>query len=1011
MKQLLNLTFCLLFVGFTAIAQQNPKSIQGLVIDENSEPLAGVLITVPGASLGTTTDWEGKFKINLPTEKTTLQCAYLGYETTIVNTANQTEITIRLKPQIQDIDEVVVIAYGTVKKRDLTGAVASVKSEDIILAPTSNVMEALQGKISGMDIVKSSGQIGSDPSLLLRGNRSIYGDNTPLFIIDGIPGSYSNINPLDVESIDVLKDASSTAIYGSAGANGVVIITTKKGKENKATVNLDAYYGFSGKPAFFHGMTGNEWTNYQREAYKYLNGQYPADMSAVLTNADKLAHYKEGKWIDWVDEASGHTAINQKYNLSVTGGNAKTKIYASLSYNDQTGLLRNEAMKRYGLRLNVDQEIFSWAKIGVISQLGHSNRDSGVKNTFTKALSAFPLGETHDALGDIIYEFAPNEYTPLGDFIENQFVNNTKNTYGNANAFLEITPLKGLCFKTIVGSTLTNSRQGQYWGKEATANRPTYAGSPHAEITNQYGFGYTWDNIVTYNRTFHPDHSLGATLVSTWTYNQSENNKAAGSGQNLDSWTFYRLLGATSARVESDFTQYQKMGYAVRFNYAYRGKYLLTFSNRWDGVSWLSEGHKWDAFPAGALAWRISDESFMENTHNWMNNLKLRVGYGVTGNSGGIAPYSTSTNAYAYSSAGISIDGKIVPFTQYTGTYGNPGLGWEKSYNLNVGLDVSFLNSRINASIEWFDTQTKGLLFKRTMPITSGITGWGAPLSSWENIAETSNRGIELSINSRNIQKKDFKWNTDFTFTYGKEKIESMPSGDIIAESLFVGYPIKSMYGYGYAGIWGSDTSTETLAAYGVKPGWVKIETIPQTTTDGGSDQGVHKYSDKDRQVLGHNNPDFIVGLNNSFTYKSFDLSVFLMARYGQTIQSALLGWYNAKTGDSNNQISGADYWTETNPDAYYPVPGSGNEQASVMPALVYRDGSFIKLKNITLGYSLPQKIARLAYMNKLRIYATAYNPYVFVKDKQLKGTDPETNGSDNFPLYKQFVFGINITF
>jgi TonB-linked SusC/RagA family outer membrane protein len=993
------------------MAQQTPKNVQGMVIDENKEPLVGASVTVFETTLGTVTDAEGKFQINLPTGKNTLQVTYLSYETKIVQIANQTNVTIQLQPQNQNIDEVVVIGYGTVKKRDLTGAVSSVKSEDITIAPTNNVMEALQGKISGMDIVKSSGQIGSDVSLLLRGNRSIYGDNTPLFIIDGIPGTYSNINPSDVESVDVLKDASSTAIYGSAGANGVVIITTKKGKENKSTVNLDAYYGFSGKPAFFHGMIGNEWTNYQREAYKYLNGQYPADMSAVLTNADKLAYYNKGKWVDWVDEASGHTAINQKYNLSVTSGNEKTKIYASLSYNDQTGLLRNEAMKRYGLRLNVDQEIFSWAKIGVTSQLGHSNRDSGVKNTFTKALSSFPLGEVYDTLGDIIYEFAPNEYTPLGDFIENQFVNNTKSTYGNANAFLEITPLKGLSFKTILGSTLTSSRQGQYWGKEATANRPTYAGSPHAEIINQYGFGYTWDNIVTYNRIFHQHHNLGVTIVSSWTFNQSENNKAAGSGQNLDSWTFYRLLGATSARVESDFTQYQKMGYAVRFNYAYQGKYLLTFSNRWDGVSWLSEGHKWDAFPAGALAWRISDESFMENTHNWVNNLKLRVGYGVTGNSGGIAPYSTSTNAYAYSSAGISIDGKIVPFTQYTGTYGNPGLGWEKSYNLNIGLDMSFLNNRINASIEWFDTQTKGLLFKRTMPITSGITGWGAPLSSWENIAETSNRGIELSINSRNIQKKDFKWNTDFTFTYGKEKIESMPSGDIIAESLFVGYPIKSMYGYKYLGLWDSQTSIETLAAYGVKPGWVKVETIPQATTDGGSDEGIHKYSDKDRQVLGHNSPDCIVGLNNSFTYKNFDLSVFLMARYGQTIQSALLGWYNAKTGDSNNQISGADYWTETNPNAYYPVPGSGNEQATVMPALVYRDGSFIKLKNITLGYSLPPKIARLAYINKLRIYTTAYNPYVFVKDKQLKGTDPETNGSDNFPLYKQFVLGINITF
>jgi TonB-linked SusC/RagA family outer membrane protein len=991
---------------------QPSRIVTGVVLDENVEPVIGANVMVPETSVGAATDLDGKFQIAMPPGKNTIQVSYLGYQTQTVSVAGQPTVTIRLVPENQGLDELVVIGYGTVKKRDLTGAVVSIKSEDITIAPTDNIMEALQGRVSGMDIMKTSGQVGSDVDILLRGNRSIYGSNSPLFIIDGIPESYSRVNPSDVESIEVLKDASSTAIYGSAGANGVVIITTKKGKENKATVHLNAYYGFSGKPAFSHGMTGNEWTDYQREAYKYLNGQYPADMSAILTHADKLAYYNQGEWIDWVEEASGHTAVNQKYNLSVTGGNAKTKIFTSLSYDDQTGLLRNESLKRYALRLNIDQEIFAWAKIGATSQLTYSNRNAGVKNTFTKSLSAFPLGMAYDASGAINYEYAPNEYTPLGDFIQNQFVNNTRGNYSNANAYLEIAPAHtGLSFKSILGASLSSARVGQYWGQEATANRPTYAGSPHAEITNQYRTGYTWDNILNYNRTFHSEHTVGATLVSTYTFSQNENNKASGSGQNLDSWMFYRLLGATSARVDSDFMQSQKMGYAVRFNYSFQGKYLLTVSNRWDGVSWLSQGHQWDSFPAGAVAWRISDEQFMAAAHDWLNNLKLRIGYGVTGNSGGIEPYSTSTNAYAYSSAGITVDGKIAPFTQYTGTYGNPGLGWEKSYNTNIGVDGSFLNNRIHASLEWFDTQTKGLLFKRTMPITSGVTGWGAPLSSWENIAETSNRGIELLINTRNIQTKHFRWNTDLTFTHMKEKIVSLPSGDIIAENLFEGYPIRSMYSYKYVGIWSADTPAETLSAYGVKPGWVKIETLPQDKADGSSDNGVHKYSDKDRQILGHNTPDLLFGLNNTLAYRNFDFTLFLMARYGQTIQSNLLGWYNARTGDANNQISGVDYWTETNPDAYYPVPGSGVEQATVMPALVYRDGSFIKLKNITLGYQIPQRISKKANMDKLRLYATTYNPFIYVKDKQLRGTDPETNGSDGFPLYKQFVFGINITF
>jgi len=990
-------------------SQQQRIKITGVIKDISGEPVSGATIKVKGATTGTATDLDGKFILEV-SENAVLQISYIGYITQEIIATDGKILNITLLEDTEALEEVVVIGYGTQKRRDLTGAIVSVKKEDITIAPTSNVMESLQGRISGMDIVKSSGQVGSDVSILLRGSRSIYGDNSPLFIIDGLPGSYSQINPSDVESVDVLKDASATAIYGSAGANGVVIITTKRGQENKTTVNFNGYYGFSGEPEFPHGMTGNEWTQYQREAYKYLNGQYPSDMSSVLTNPDKYALYNQGKWIDWVENASGNTAVNQKYDVSITGGTSKTKVFTSFSYEDKTGLLENEALKRYSVRLNIDQDISRFVKAGVTSNMTYSDTDNGVKNTFTKAIAAFPLGDAYDDEGNVIYEFATDEYSPLGDYIKNQFVNNTKRTYLNANAYLEILPLQGLSYKSILGSTLSSSRLGQYWGNQANANRPTYAGSPHAEITNNYGFGYTWDNILSYNQVINNDHNIGATLVSTWSYNQSESGKTGGSGQNLDSWTFYRLAAATSSHLESDYVQSQKMGYAVRLNYSYKGKYLLSFSNRWDGVSWLSEGHKWDSFPAGAIAWRISDEFFMDGLKNIISNLKLRVGYGVTGNSGGIAPYSTQTNAYAYSNAGISIDGKIVPFTQYTGTYGNPGLGWEKSYNLNIGIDYAVSGGRVNGSIEWFDTQTKGLLFKRTMPITSGITGWGAPLSSWENIAKTSNRGIELNVNTYNVRNKDFTWTTNLTFTYSKEKIESLPSGDLIAESLFEGYPIKSVYSYKYLGIWGSDTPQETLTAYGVKPGWLKIETVPQETNDG-DDGGVHKYSDKDRQILGHNNPDFIVGLNNLLTFKNFDFNMFWMARYGQTIQSSLLGWYNAKTGDSNNQISGIDYWTESNQGAYYPVPGSGNEQATYMPALVIKDGSFIKLKNLTLGYTLPKSVTQFAKIERARIYATAYNPYIYVKDKQLRGTDPETNGSDGFPLYKQFVFGVNVTF
>lgn len=982
------------------------KTIKGQILDETGESMIGVSVLVKGTTIGTVTDFDGNYTLEVPSGKNILEISMLGYKTKEITIGNNSLINIKMEPDTQALDEVVVIGYGTVKKRDLTGAVASMKNEDVTVAPTSNVMEALQGKIAGMDIVKSSGQVGEDVSILLRGSRSIYGSNEPLFIIDGIPGSYSQVNPSDIESVDVLKDASSTAIYGSAGANGVVIITTKRGKEGKATVNFDAYYGFSGSPNYKHGMVGDEWVNYQREAYKYKNGDYPSDMSALFGNQDYTDAYNAGKWIDWIDEASGNTATTQKYSLSVSGGSEKTKIFASTSYNREEGLLSNDNLNKYSLRLNIDQEIFSWAKMGFTSNLTYQDRNQGVKNTFTKGLSSFPLGDAYDQNGKINHEYITGQYSPLGDFIEDQYVNNTRSTYLNVSGYLELSPIKDFTFTSRINGTLSDSRQGQYWGDQCNANRPSYAGSPHAAITNKNAWNYTWENILSYNTTIAKDHNIGGSVITSWNKNQNDSSLAAASGQMVDRWSFWRLASGASQHVESDFAQTQKMSFAVRFNYSYKGKYLFTFSNRWDGVSQFSAGHKWDSFPAGAIAWRISDEPFMNVAKNWLNNLKLRVGYGITGNSGGVDAYGTTTQAYVYTGNGLTLNGQNSSFTQYTGTYGSKDLGWEKSYNWNVGLDYGILNNRVDGSIEWFKTTTKGLLFKRTLPITSGLTGWGSPLSIWQNIAETSNQGVEVTINSHNIKTKDFSWNTTLSVTWSKEKIEKLPDGDLISENLFVGHSIKSIYGYKYTGIWGTNTPQDILEAYGVKPGFIQIETLEK---DG--DGGVHKYSTNDRQVLGHTNPDWIVGLNNTFTYKNFDLSVFAMARYGQTINSDLLGYYTAEQSVTTNQLAGADYWTENNQGAYYPAPGTGSEQSTVISALRVRDGSFIKVKNITLGYTFPVNISRKALMEKCRIYATAYNPFIYVKDKQLKGTDPETNGSDAFPTFRQFVFGVNLTF
>ena len=1012
-----------------AQAVQQGHTVKGKIVDENGEPMIGVTVRVNGGKAATVTDLDGNFSLDArPGDM--LEISYVGYKTANVR-AKSSAMNIQMEADVTGLDDVVVIGYGTVKKRDLTGAVTTMKNEDITIAPTGNVMEALQGKVAGMDITKSSGQIGAGVNILLRGSRSIYGDNSPLFIIDGLPGSMDDVNPNDIESVDVLKDASSTAIYGSAGANGVVIITTKRGQTGKVNINFDAYYGFSGSPEYKHGMTGQEWTDYFWEAYAYKNGQDPANISALLNgNQAYIDAYNNGQWIDWADEAMGGTATTQKYSLSVTGGTEKTKIYASVMYNRDQGLLENEVRDKYSMRLNLDQQLFKWAKMGVTSSINYSKHNRGENHTFTKSLTSFPLGQAYNEDGEINYEYIDNQYTPLGDYIENQYVNNTKMTYINATGYLELTPVKGLTLRTQLNTGISHQRRGLYWGAEANALRPTYAGTPAAQWNDIDNYNLNWENIISYNLTVARDHDFGITGVSSWQHNTTESLTADAGGQDLDVWTFWRMMSGTEFRNESGYSQSKKMSYAVRFNYSYKGRYLFTFSNRWDGVSFFSKGNKWDSFPAGAIAWRISDEPFMKSTRSWLDNLKLRVGAGITGNSGitknlgvsgtsagndehggvgmlgAVGAYATQTQVYKYPSAGISLNGQAVPFVQYLSPYGNASLGWEKSYNWNFGIDFSVLGGRIDGSLDYFTTVTRGLLFNRTMPVTSAATGWGSPLNSWENIAKTSNQGFEFTINSRNIVTKDFRWNTTLTGTWGREKIESLPSGDIIAENLFVGQPIKAIYDYKYAGIWGTNTPQSVLDAYGVKPGWVMIE-----TNDKDGDGGVHPYSEDDRKILGHQNPNWILGLNNTFTYKGFDLTVYVMGRFGQTIYSDLMGQYTAKSDITQNQISGIDYWTEDNQGAYFPRPGTGDEQTTGITALRIYDGSFIKIKNITLGYTLPKSITRHALIEKCRFYFTAYNPWIFAMDSMLDGTDPEMGGSDVFPTYKQYVFGVNLTF
>ena len=986
--------------------------ITGTVTDAKGETLPGVSIKVKGASASTVTDAKGGFRINVADANATLVFSYVGFQTQEIALRGRTTIGVKLAEEVSSLNEIVVIGYGTTKKRDLTGSVVSIREADITATPVNNVMEALQGKIAGMDINRTSGAVGTNANVLLRGTRSVYGDNSPLYIIDGIQASYSEINPSDIATIDVLKDASSTAIYGSAGANGVVIITTKKGKEGKSNITFDSFYGFSGQPHFLHGMTGDEYVNYRRELFRTTSRAYPANLSTdaypenmgqVFTNTKVLQAYNDGKWIDWMDQIVSTSSPQEKYSLSFSSGTKKTKVYSSFIYTNESGVLPGENQKRGGVRLNLDHDFLKWAKVGTNLNVNYTVRNARNNNIFTKALSAFPLGDVRDANGNINTQFVENEVTPIGDEIPNQYANNTRSTYGFLNSYLELLPLKGLSIRSNIGLSLSGNRQGVYIGKQSTALPISGYALPLSYIDNSFSYGYTWENTATYNRTIAKDHNLTLTGITSWADGRSDRNGLRGQGQDLDTYLFYNIgAGTQKTGVESSFEKKTRMSFAGRMNYSYRGKYLLTLTNRWDGVSHLAEGNKWSSFPAAAVAWRISDERFLSGIKSVVDDLKLRAGYGVTGNAGGIGAYASQTQAYTYNV--ISLNGALAPNVQNAGTFSNPDISWERSYNLNLGADLQMFKNRIGLSVDLYDTDTKDLLFRRTLPVTSAITAWASPLQTWQNIGSTNNKGWEVSLRTVNIKNASFDWTSNFSFTRNKEKIVDLPDGDIIAEQLFEGYPVRSFYDYKYLGIWSTDEATEA-AKYGAQPGFVKVATNEKFTNNVG-DGGVHPYTDTDRSILGSSNPKWLLGLNNTFTYKRFDLSAFTMVRWGQMIRSSVLGWYK---GNDDGQPAGVDYWTPENQGAYFPRPGIASTTG--IASLTYLDGSFIKLKTISLGYSLPDKIKKNLLMSNARVYATAYNPFVFTKEDKLKGTDPENGGSDTFPLYSSFVFGINVSF
>jgi TonB-linked SusC/RagA family outer membrane protein len=1009
--------WCLLLFA-TAVVHAQTRTLSGRVLDAgNSDPLIGAAITVRGTTMGSVTDVNGKFTLNVPAGPVTLEVKYVGYAPqTLTYTAAEQDVTIKLALQQNSLDDVVVVGYGTIKRRDLTGSVSSVKAADIVRTPTHNPLEAIQGRAAGVDITRSSGNAGAGVNIQLRGTRSIpnalntangVNPNAPLLVVDGVQngGSINNINPNDIESIDVLQDASSTAIYGSQGANGVIIVTTKKGVTGKAKISYSGYYGINGWTRFPQPRVGDDYLSLRRESFREYNpatgqfGAIPSDNVVFANNLQELAAVQAGQFVNWVNLAT-RNGSQQSHTVNVRGGSENTKAFFSLGYFREEGQLRNNDYTRYNFRYNIDHKLNSWFKTGIVGQLAF-NRTNARRDPISAALTAVPLGTPYNADGSInTFPIAGNlgAISPLTDERPDAAVDQTTGNEINATAYAELTPIKGLTYRMNFGAVLGNSRRGQFNDMYTLAqNNFRYSA---ASVSNAFSRYYNWDNIITYTKDVQK-HNFVVTALSSYIHNDEEDNSAGGIRQVLSSQSFYNLGGTenTSRTITSGFRRYDLLAYAGRLNYSFDGKYLFQGSIRWDGASRLAPGKKWDTFPAASAGWVISRESFMSNVKA-INNLKLRASYGVTGNST-IQPYGTQSLLTNVPMGFGEVTAPAYAFGNYIVAQ---DLGWEKSRTLDIGTDITAFNNRVTFTIDWYRTKTSDLLFPRALPQSAGV-----PLV-YQNIAATQNEGVNLTLSTVNVQSKKFKWSTTATFSHNAEKITDLIDGrDILSaanieeQSLFIGSQVQSYYNYRKIGIWQLGETGTRFGNTQYVPGDIKVEDL---NGDGVID------ANNDRTVIGHQQPQWFGGLQNTFTYKGFDLNIFLTARYGQTIKAEFVGRYNP-AGTANGPAN-FNYWTVNNPSNDFPRPGRGTLSGlygNNYTSLFFIDGSFVKIKNVSLGYTLPKSVTDKIKVASLRFYATGSNLFTFTQNHLLKDYDPERGGAESGPLSRQLVFGVNLDF
>jgi len=1050
-------------LGLAAQTSTNGIPVTGVVLDQKGEAIIGANVFVKGEISGTATDADGNFSIQVPNENSVLQISYLGFKTQEIRVGNKRKIDVTLAEDSKALGEVVVVGYGTMKKSDLTGAITSVSSDAISKSVATSLDQALQGRAAGVDITPSSGMPGAASSVRIRGISSINSSNEPIYVIDGVIISQDNtnmnsnvlssINPSDIVSVDILKDASATAIYGSRASNGVIIVTTRRGEAGRSVINFNAYVGFQEIPKKLDVLNLQQYANIQN--LQAANGLLTASNNFV--RPDLL-----GPGTDWQNELF-NIAPMQNYNLSLSGGTDKVTYNVAAGYVDQVGIAAGSGFKRWNLTSNLDANVKSWAKVGANMAFSNTNQNLSLSNQdlINKALTITPNVPVKNADGSFATDDV--QWVPVNPVALANLQTNTAQAFGiRGNSYLELAPkgiLDGLTYRFEVGFDYGLNLGEQFLPtyKLSATKFNTVNQSTRTETYNKY---WTYRNVLTYDKKFGDIHHFTVMLgqeyqQSGWTY---LSGSRTGFPTNLA--TDLTLGDGTTASNNNNSGVSAILSQFGRLFYSLEDTYMFTATIRHDGTSTFAPGKQWGWFPSAAFAWRLSQ--YIKNI-GWMNNLKLRLGWGLTGNQN----IPSQTAWYAVYSPTTTTFGTGL----YPGNTPNSSITWESTAQTNIGLDASFFQSRIDLALDWYNRTTTNLLMQASLPGFVGTLGTGSSSAPWVNLGSLRNRGVELTLNTRNIVSKDFNWNSNIVFSTYRNKVlklntasgaffgnavdDKYGGGYTTVNEVTAGLPIGMFYGYQVIGRFEKATdfyminssgqivrtpvmtngSSNSLLPIDKKTGvWIGDLIYKDVNHDGVIDSN-------DLTVIGNPNPKFTFGFGNTFTYRKLDLSIFFTGSYGNDVINYMSRWMSNPYRNYTNLLTSALNYAQiglidpNGPDDYRNTQITGGGAMAPRMALsnatytydyafsnqFIQDGSYIRLQNLSLAYTLPKKWMNHAGISNLKIYANVQNLFTWTK---YKGLDPEVglgigqnnqsiNGFDDgrYPSPRICTLGINLTF